>query len=213
MSDNEEMISEQLGIEEENIKFINGGGEGNVYSFIDKDGTKKVIKIFSNGISMDKEYENTRKNPEKQEELIGNTKKTLKPLENGKLITEDNKEFFYQIYDYMDYDLYYVIKDNTIPINSYELFIIALRTVMGVNSLHAANIAHRDIKPGNIMVNINNKKTKLIDFGLIEQPEAGDKYKAIGTPQYESPELYDNSEINSKALFPADIYALCVTLF
>ena len=47
-----------------------------------------------------------------------------------------------------------------------EKLILCQNIAQGINEIHRLNIAHRDLKFQNIMVDINTFKIKLIDFGL-----------------------------------------------
>ena len=71
-------------------------------------------------------------------------------------------------------------------------------------------LLHRDIKPGNILFNINNEP-KLIDFGLACKSEAGVDYseQIWGTPYYIAPEKLRREP----ETFLADMYSLAGTLF
>ncbi|MEZ5566691.1 MAG: serine/threonine-protein kinase [Gammaproteobacteria bacterium] len=69
----------------------------------------------------------------------------------------------------------------------------ALRILEGVcqalSYLHARNITHSDIKPGNILVTADGEAT-LIDFGVASGPGADDLPHTHGyTPEYASPEV------------------------
>jgi serine/threonine protein kinase len=75
------------------------------------------------------------------------------------------------------------------------------------------SIAHRDIKPDNIMIGHDNK-LKLVDFGtahfILEKDEVSN---LVGTYAFMAPEMVKRE---SKALFKAkklDIWACGVTLF
>ena len=56
--------------------------------------------------------------------------------------------------------------------------------------IHSKGIAHRDIKPQNILVNTKNNKIKLCDFGSAKKIEQGQKSIAyICSRFYRAPEL------------------------
>jgi serine/threonine protein kinase len=66
---------------------------------------------------------------------------------------------------------------------------ITLQMLCGLTYLHSKNQLHRDIKPGNVLLN-SSGEVKLSDFGISrELPEEVDFSKtAVGTRSYMSPE-------------------------
>ena len=79
--------------------------------------------------------------------------------------------------------------------------------------LRENNVVHRDIKPQNILIKIENEKIipKLCDFGI---SIIGDKldfemYSAIGTSYYMAPEISNNEKYNYKC----DLFSLGITLY
>ena len=59
----------------------------------------------------------------------------------------------------------------------------------GLATAHAAGVVHRDIKPGNVLV--QGEKLKLTDFGLarvLDDPSLSRSGELLGTPAYMSPE-------------------------
>lgn len=79
---------------------------------------------------------------------------------------------------------------------------------------HQRDMVHRDIKPGNIMLNANTKRTILADFGIVKllgnQSVAFTATGAlIGTPAYMSPE----QALGKPGDHRADIYSLGILLF
>ncbi len=57
----------------------------------------------------------------------------------------------------------------------------------GLAAIHAAGIAHRDLKPDNILFDLTGRP-RIADFGLATQPTATTTTSVIGTPAYMAPE-------------------------
>lgn len=76
--------------------------------------------------------------------------------------------------------------------------------------MHSNNIAHRDLKLENIIID-KDKRIKIIDFGFATDWTKEDKsYLFCGTPSYMSPEIINNQK---HSYFKADIWALGVILY
>lgn len=96
------------------------------------------------------------------------------------------------------------------PMPPQEALRIARDAASGLTAAHAKGIIHRDIKPSNIMLTTTGA-AKLTDFGLVRimHTEDGDSDSIIGTPQYMSPEQWQNRGLDGRA----DLYSLGITLY
>jgi hypothetical protein len=95
------------------------------------------------------------------------------------------------------------------PLDSLINYIIQVADAL--NYAHQQGIVHRDVKPGNIL--IDGKWALLTDFGLAKIKETSSQLTAtgigLGTPAYMSPEQASGTSVDHRT----DIYALGVILY
>ena len=96
---------------------------------------------------------------------------------------------------------------------------IATQVAAGLVAIHKQNLVHRDIKPTNIMVNLEDEggpAAKIIDLGLakvLDEPPADGAISVpgafAGTPEFASPEQFAGIGVDIRS----DLYSLGVTLW
>lgn len=91
-----------------------------------------------------------------------------------------------------------------------ELLPLAIEVAQGLKAAHAAGLIHRDVKPGNILLDAEGH-AKLVDFGLALVTKGGKaRAKELwATPYYVPPETVEGYDED----FRSDIYALGATLY
>ena len=98
------------------------------------------------------------------------------------------------------------------PLDWREALDIAAQVADALACAHDAQIVHRDIKPGNIIID-ENGKAYVTDFGIAKVLTATTQLTQdgarLGTPQYMCPERCQNREITAAS----DIFSLGVVLF
>ncbi|WP_205014097.1 serine/threonine-protein kinase [Nocardioides albidus] len=88
------------------------------------------------------------------------------------------------------------------------------QTLQALQAVHAAGIVHRDIKPGNLLLEPTGRDRphlRLTDFGIAvpsDEPRLTHVAMVIGTPGYMPPEQYRGADPDPSA----DVYALGVVV-
>ncbi|MFN6487380.1 MULTISPECIES: AAA family ATPase [unclassified Nostoc] len=100
------------------------------------------------------------------------------------------------------------------PLSAFLGLAIALTDILG--RIHAANVTHRDINPGNIVLNRDTGVIKIIDFGIATRfnrtnPTFKSPHVLEGTLAYLSPE--QTGRMNRWLDYRTDFYSLGVTFY
>ena len=109
----------------------------------------------------------------------------------------------YLIFEYMESDLYNVIKANILK--DIHKKAIIYQILKALKFIHTANIVHRDLKPSNIFIN-SDCLVKIGDFGLartlISQKKGYEPIVTdyVATRWYRAPEMLLGSPYYSKAV-------------
>ncbi|MBC1221195.1 AAA family ATPase [Nostoc sp. UCD121] len=100
------------------------------------------------------------------------------------------------------------------PLSTFLGLMIAVCDILG--RIHAANIIHKDINPGNIVLNLDTGVVKIIDFGIATEfnrtnPTFKSPYVLEGTLAYLSPE--QTGRMNRLLDYRTDFYSLGATFY
>jgi PAS domain S-box-containing protein len=100
------------------------------------------------------------------------------------------------------------------PLSTFLRLAIELTDILG--KIHAAHIIHKDISPGNIVLNLDTGIVKIIDFGIATQfsrtsPTFKNPHVLEGTLAYLSPE--QTGRMNRSLDYRTDFYSLGVTFY
>lgn len=101
------------------------------------------------------------------------------------------------------------------PLKLKEILRIAMQAARGLQAAHEQVLVHRDIKPGNILLERGVDRVLLTDFGLARAVDDASMTRSgviAGTPQYMSPEQARGDAVDHRSdLFSLGsvVYAMC----
>lgn len=214
-------------------KYLSSGGFGNTYIATDTtfDNEIVVVKEFfirginerdSNSLSISVSNETNKNQFEEQKEKFWREAKRLRLLKHPNIVGvhdrfEENGTAYY-VMDFIDgKSLSEILKKEQCAYTEEQALSIIEKVVDALGVVHAQQMYHMDIKPGNIMLD-KDGNAKLIDFGASKQVVAG-KNSAISvstsgfcyTPGYAPSEQVNQL---GKNIGPwTDFYAVGGTLY
>mmetsp|Transcript_21929 Transcript_21929/g.36329 ORF Transcript_21929/g.36329 Transcript_21929/m.36329 type:complete len:353 (+) Transcript_21929:170-1228(+) len=146
---------------------------------------KKVVKAFDDPTDAKRTLREIRLLSHLNHENVIKLKDIMKP---------ESREFFDDVYlvvELMDTDLHQIIKSPQ-PLTDDHCQYFLYQILRAIKYIHSAHVLHRDLKPGNLLVN-KNCELKVCDFGLarVSDPDEdnGDMTQYVVTRWYRAPEL------------------------
>lgn len=103
-----------------------------------------------------------------------------------------------------------LLSKNDLPIEVCQR--VLWEAAMALGHAHTRGVVHRDIKPGNIMLD-HDDRVMLADFGISKAMQSATQYtgtgQVIGTPHYMSPEQAKGKQVDGRS----DQYSLAVVAY
>ena len=128
--------------------------------------------------------------------------------------TNKPKSFLYYLTEFVEgMTLAKWIKRNPKPAVQDVIYIVQ-QIVKGMRAMHRREMLHQDIKPGNIMIDLNGE-VKIIDFGscfikgIAEISTPLERSGILGTASYSAPEVV----LNAVSTVQSEIFSLAVIVY
>ncbi|XP_064610192.1 mitogen-activated protein kinase 4-like [Liolophura sinensis] len=180
---------------------IGQGGNGMVFSAVDSDCEKNVAikKIsFCDQPSCRYALRELRVVRQLQHENVVAVYEILGPngysLDGKHTVTTESSSFnsIYIVQEHMDVSLSQLIQSCQLSREHVKFFLYQL--LRGLKYIHSANLIHRDIKPPNILLSLDDLMLKIGDFGLARVVDPAYSHRGyltdrVGTCWYRAPEL------------------------
>ena len=102
--------------------------------------------------------------------------------------------------------------DRVGPVEAAEVVRIGRQIAEGLAAAHATDLIHRDIKPGNILLEGGQQQVKITDFGLARAADDASISQSgiiAGTPMYMAPEQAHGQTLDQRA----DLFSLGSVLY
>jgi serine/threonine protein kinase len=185
------------------VRQIGGGGMGTVYEATAAEGTRVALKLIRRRFAMDKTF---RRRFELEAQIA---EKVIHPNLVPVISTGQHDGIPYIAQRYIDG---LSLEEKLIGRGSLELdetLAICSQVAAGLEALWAAGLVHRDVKPGNILLD-GSEHAYITDFGLAKDtqgPTLTVYGEVLGSPYYMAPEQIRHTEVTAAT----DVYALgCV---
>jgi serine/threonine protein kinase/Flp pilus assembly protein TadD len=188
------------------IEELGKGGMGKVYKVFDQEvQAKMALKLIKPEVSADKNTIDRFRNELKIARDVSH-KNICRMYDLGR----EAGSYFITMEYVSGEDLKSFIRRSRQLVVGTAIF-IAKQVCEGLEEAHRVGVVHRDLKPGNIMID-REGNAKIMDFGIARSISVKGITGAgvmIGTPEYMSPEQVEGKEVDQRS----DIYSLGIILY
>jgi casein kinase II subunit alpha len=82
------------------------------------------------------------------------------------------------------------LRHNMTKFTDFDVRYYIFEIMKGLDFCHSKGVMHRDLKPGNVMIDVEKRKVRIIDWGLAEYYHKSMDYNVrVATRHYKGPEL------------------------
>lgn len=190
-------------------KLLGVGGMAEVYWAYDRILMRDVaVKVLSSSLSEDGNYVDRFRAEARRVAALRHPH--LVPVYHAGEEELDGQRYLYLVMPLLHESLEDVLQ-RTGKLAPAEAVSLVLQIADGLSAAHRHGLVHRDVKPGNILLDADGQAA-LADFGLareVRRPPSAITQQPWGTPEYMAPEQFHGTAVDERA----DIYALGVVLY
>ena len=187
------------------LALLGSGGMGHVYLGVDRTDRHAAVKVVRSELAYDPSF---RERFAHELELAGRVRG---PHLTSVYTAGPREEIPWLATEYVPGPSLQELVERVGPLPDSAALILARGVAHALTGVHAAGAAHRDLKPGNVLVAPDGPR--VIDFGIARavedaQETEDDEERIVGTPGYMAPEVLRGAAGGP----PADVFALAGVL-
>ena len=188
-------------------RFIGAGGMGVVFKGYDSELNRPVaIKVLGRHLS----------HSGAAQKRFAREAKSIAAVVNEHVVAIHNVEYDestpYLVMQFVAGESLQARVDREGPLDVKEILRIGSQAATGLNAAHQQGVIHRDIKPGNILMEQQVERALVTDFGLaqtIDDASMTQSGLVTGTPNYMSPEQASGQSTDQRS----DLFSLGAVLY